>query len=256
MKIRILGAHNVESTTTRCVSLLVDDAIALDAGGLTSGLSVADQRRLKAVLLSHQHYDHIRDIPALALNFSQNGNGIRVYAPSGVRRAIETHLLNGTLYPEFQKSLAAAPAVDFRPIEPYERQQIEGYQVLAVPVNHCQGAVGYQLSDDEGKAIFYTADTGPGLSRCWDGIAPHLILADVTVPNEYEKFARTTRHLTPALLQAELGQFREMKGYLPEVVIVHMNPSLEKDIAREMACVASALSASITLAREGMQLTI
>ena len=63
MNIRILGAHNVESRTTRCISLLIDNTVAIDAGGLTSGLSISAQQRLKALLLTHQHYDHIRDIP-------------------------------------------------------------------------------------------------------------------------------------------------------------------------------------------------
>ncbi len=39
MNIRVLGAHNTESRTTRYMSLLVDGILALDAGGLTSSLS-------------------------------------------------------------------------------------------------------------------------------------------------------------------------------------------------------------------------
>lgn len=63
MRIRFLGAHNTETLTTRLSGLLVDQALALDAGSLTASLTLSQQLSLKGVLLTHQHYDHIRDIP-------------------------------------------------------------------------------------------------------------------------------------------------------------------------------------------------
>lgn len=256
MNIRILGAHNVESKVTRCVSLLIDDTLAIDAGGLTSGLSISAQRKLKTVLITHQHYDHIRDIPALALNLSFNGKSVAVYATPNVRKAIETHLLNGTLYPKFQESPATKPTINFKLIEPYKPQAIDFYKVLAIPVNHYDTTVGYQISDNEGKVIFYTADTGPGLLDCWQHTSPQLLVVDLTVPNRYEEFARQTGHLTPALLYEELIKFRELKGYLPKIIAVHMNPSLEKEIKEEVAIVVKTLNTSITIGHEDMQLTI
>ena len=68
MNIRLLGAHNCESPNSKMVSLLIDGAIALDAGALTSSLSFEAQRKLRAIFLTHQHYDHVRDIPAIAMN--------------------------------------------------------------------------------------------------------------------------------------------------------------------------------------------
>ena len=61
MNIRILGAHNCETRTTGCICLIINDVLAIDAGELTSSLSMSEQQKLKAILLSHQHYDHIRD---------------------------------------------------------------------------------------------------------------------------------------------------------------------------------------------------
>ena len=43
MKIEFLGAHTTETRSTRLSSLLIDDVLALDAGGLTSSLSLAEQ---------------------------------------------------------------------------------------------------------------------------------------------------------------------------------------------------------------------
>ncbi|MDP6043886.1 MAG: MBL fold metallo-hydrolase, partial [Dehalococcoidales bacterium] len=101
MKIRILGAHNCESTNTKLVSLLIDDVLVMDTGGLTSSLSFTDQQKLKAILLTHQHYDHIRDIPAMGMNALLYETKFNIYSTRAVRDALTTHLLNGTVYARF-----------------------------------------------------------------------------------------------------------------------------------------------------------
>ena len=256
MNIRILGAHNCESQTTSCVCFLIDNTLAIDAGGLTSNLSISDQQKLTAILLTHQHYDHIRDIPGIALSLSLRGASIKVYSTSNVRATIETNLLNGKVYPQFQKLPGTKPTVSLNVIKPYEPQMIDGHRILAIPVNHSDTTVGYQVSDNQGKTIFYTSDTGPGLSDCWKHIAPQLLIVDVTLPNVYEEFAKETGHLTPNLLEQELIIFQEHKGYLPQVIAVHMDTGLEQKIKEEIAVVAEALNISITLAQEGMQIHI
>jgi len=254
MNIRILGAHNCESKRWKLVSLLVDDVLAMDAGALTSSLSLPAQQKLKAVLLTHQHYDHVRDIPAIAMNLFLNGGNINIYSIPQVHDALSTHLLNETLYPNFLKKPPENPTLKFIAIEPRKAEQIEGYSIMAVPVNHSVPVVGYQVTSLEGKAVFYTGDTGPGLADCWEHISPHLLITEVTAPNRYEEFAREVGHLTPSLLKQELLSFREIKGYLPRVVLVHMNPGEEKKIQAEVAEVAESLNGSITLAYEGMQI--
>ena len=256
MNIHILGAHNGESQTTSCVCFLIDNTLAIDAGGLTSNLSIADQQKLEAILLTHQHYDHIRDIPGIALNLSQRHGSVEVYSTADVLATIEAHLLNGVVYPEFQKLPDAKPAIRLNVIEPYRPQQINGHSILAVPVNHGVTTVGYQVSDSRGKAVFYTADTGPGLAACWVHINPELLIVDVTLPSVYEEFARQTGHLTPDLLKQELVVFRELKGYLPGVMAVHMYAGLEPEIKEEIASVAEALNIPIAMAHEDMQLNI
>ena len=74
------------------------------------------------------------------------------------------------------------------------------------------------------------------------------------MPNRYEEFAKESGHLTPSLLKQELISFRELKGYLPPVVVVHMTPRLEKEIETEIATVATTLNTRVNLAYEGMRL--
>jgi ribonuclease BN (tRNA processing enzyme) len=256
MNIRVLGAHNCESKNSKLVSLLIDDFLAIDAGALTSSLSFEAQQKIKAILLTHQHYDHVRDIPTIAMNFFLRDATINVYSIPAVCDAVASHLLDDELYPDFRQRPAQEPTVRFTIIQPHQAEQIEGYSILAVPVNHSVPTVGYQVTSPDGKVVFYTGDTGPGLADCWRRVFPQLLIAEVTASDEYKEWSAESGHLTPGLLKEELTSFREVNGYLPQVVVVHMNPALEKEIAAEIAAVGKALSSSITLGYEGMQLSL
>ena len=256
MNIRFLGAHNSETSTVKLVSLLIDDTLAIDAGGLTSSLPIEAQLRLSAVMLSHQHYDHIIDIPALAMNALFYEATVNICSTRAVYDALTTHWLNGTTYSNFLEKPSHKPSVKFTIINTNEEFQVAGYRILAVPVNHSVPTVGYQITSPDGKTVFYTADTGPGLSECWQQVSPQLLITEVTAPNRYEAFGRKSLHLTPSLLKEELISFQKQKGYLPPVVLVHMNPRQEKEIEAEIVSLAEELSASITLAHEGMQINL
>ena len=255
MEIRVLGAHNVESATSRLTCLLVDDILAVDAGALTSGLTLAEQEGLKSILLTHRHYDHVRDIAAIGINTSFFERNVRVHAQADTLQAVSDHFLNGVIYPDFTRIPAAHPALTFCPLEPYERQDIEGYGVLAVPTKH-PATVGYQVTSAEGRSFFYTGDTGPGLSSCWEHVSPDLLLIDVTLPSRLEEHAVSSNHLTPRLFGKELAIFRKARGYLPPVVAIHVSPQLEDEITEEVQRVARELDADISIAHEGMRLNL
>ena len=252
MNIQFVGAHNRESLNSRHVSILIDNVLAVDAGGLTSGLTFPAQQDLKAVLLTHHHYDHIRDIPALAMNFFLQDDLINIYSTKQVYNVMSAFLLNDTLYPNFLKKPPGNPTVRFTEVEPYKAFFIEEYNVLPIPVKHSDYAVGYQITSADGIAVFFTGDTGPDLSNCWERVSPDLLIIDVTAPSRFEEQSKEKGHLTPSLLRQELLSFQNIKGYLPQVITVHMNPDMEREIEAEIAEIACTLSCKISLAQEGM----
>ena len=254
MNIQLLGVHNCESQNTKLTSLLIDDILVVDAGGLTSSLSFPAQQKLKAILLTHQHYDHIRDVPAITFNFAMANAAIDIYSTLPVYETLTTHWLNGNVYPKFLGWPPENPKINFTVIEPYKTKQIEGYSILPIPVNHSVPTVGYQITSPDGKVLFYTSDTGPGLADCWERVVPQLLITEVSAPDRFEELYKSRGHLTPTLLRQELISFRELKGYLPRVVIVHINPGLEEETNAEIAAVADDLDHPISVGYEGMQL--
>ncbi len=256
MKIRILGGHNVETNKTGCNSILIDDVLVVDAGALTSKLSTKEQQNLKAVLLTHQHYDHVRDIPLLGMNFNLFEKTIELYTTKHVYETLAKLLFNDILYPDFTKRPPEKPALHFNIIEPGKTAKIIGYSILPIKVNHAAPTVGYQITSPDGKKVFITSDTGPGLEECWQQISPNLLVIETTLLNRDKDFALQAGHLTAALLQKELESFRKIKGYLPQVILVHMSPFLEKAIKTEVSIVEKELKTKITLGYEGMKINI
>jgi ribonuclease BN (tRNA processing enzyme) len=214
-----------------------------------------DQRKLKAVLITHYHYDHVKDLPMIGMNFAYHGC-LDVYGTTAVFEALSTHLLDGKLYPNFLKWPDLQPALNFIRLEEYERISIDGYGVMAFPVPHGVPSVGFQVTSPEGKSLFFTGDTAGGLSACWEHVSPELLITELSWPQEMEAWARRTTHLSPQLLRRELLEFRKLKGYVPRTVLIHLDPAHESEVAAEVAEIAQELGASITLGREGMTVSV
>ncbi|MGD9730159.1 MAG: MBL fold metallo-hydrolase [Nitrospiraceae bacterium] len=78
MKIRVLGCHGSDQLVGGAAGpvpcgtcgFLLNDSVLLDAGTVGSRLYLHEQRRIQAVLLTHLHFDHIRDLPTLADNLT------------------------------------------------------------------------------------------------------------------------------------------------------------------------------------------
>jgi len=258
MIVRFLGTHNEESDTTRLPAITIDGLLAVDAGGLTSALSRREQEEIAAILLSHGHYDHIRDIAAFAFN-----NAARltpVYGTAVTLEVITTHLLDGVIYPRFagSDSFLKRPVLDLKPLEAFRTVEIQGYRVLLLPVIHPLETVGFAITGPDGPNILYLTDTGPGLDRLWSrlDVNPQLVIIDTTFPNRLAQSASDSGHLCPRMLAAELAAFRQARGYLPPVILVHLSPRYEAEISAEVGLVAAELGAEIRIAREGEQVTV
>ena len=258
MEIQILGAHLAELKGARLTSLLIDDTLAVDAGGLTSALSLPEQKKIKTVLLTHHHFDHTRDLVTLAANAGYYWQGqVIVYALRYTLDIVTTCLLDGKIYTNFlEYPSKEKPTLILEAIEPYRRKIIAGYDVLAVPVKHSVPAVGYQITSSDGKSFFYTSDTTVGISDCWQHVSPQLLITEVAGPNKYGDWLKKAGHLCAGFLKEELIQFRRIKGYLPRIIVIHIGNPYEQEIKEEVAQVAQELEADISLGYEDMKITL
>lgn len=249
MEIQVIGAHQLESAGFRQTAFLVDGVLAIDAGSLSSGLTLNHQRSLVGLLITHYHFDHIRDIPLLGLNVWGHST-LHIHTPAVVRDAVKTHILNDVIWPDLERFPDSEhPAVRFHTLEAGSATNIDKYRVTAVDVPHTVPTVGYRV-ENGGRSLFYTSDLGGGKPSVWDLPTDHLFV-EVTFPNRMDDVAQTARHLTPERLRAELEVYRSRHGALPPVTAVHVAPEHQSEIAAELELLSARLDTPIAIAGDG-----
>src|SRR5690349_13677753 len=138
MDLKVLGCHGGESPKHRASSFVIDGVLGIDAGAVTSGLTLREQRRLSAVLVSHAHFDHVRDLAMLADNRCQMATKPLVIACTPwTLGALRKHFFNNVLWPNFSKIpllCGGGMTLEWFPMRPERVYEVAGYRTRAVLV--------------------------------------------------------------------------------------------------------------------------
>src|SRR5688500_808552 len=122
MRLKVLGAYGASDAEHNLTGYLIDDWFAVDAGTLTSKLSLAQQSRIHGLFITHSHADHIRDTPHLIHNrFSQNRGPLTIFATLEVMDVLAKSVFNGLVWPDFAgliSPMTGKAAVQYRPLTP------------------------------------------------------------------------------------------------------------------------------------------
>lgn len=236
MKLRILGCSGADFSGCKTSSYLIDRSLLVDAGTITSVLSVEEQSEIRQVLITHSHLDHIKGLPSLADSrcFDQASGGITVAGISETVSALREHLFNGILWPDFSRlPTREKPAISFMSVEAEVEYEFGDYVVTPFRVNHTVPAVGF-LVRSRGVALLFSGDTGP-TDRLWE-FAPmaNALIVEVSFPNDMEQLARDSCHLTSRMLATELGKARHLP---PRILVTHSKPQFHTIIQDELRAV-------------------
>lgn len=212
MRLKVLGAYGASDATHNLTGYLLEDRIAIDAGTLTSKLSLLQQAKIEAVFVTHAHADHIRDLPHLIQNrFAQNAPPLTVIAARDVMDRLRMHVFNGEVWPDFENFISpetGKPAVQYRAILPGRKTAVCGANFTAVSVDHSVVAAGVILELDS-QAIIFTGDTGP-TKEIWKRTnrTEHVVavITEASFPNDYQQLADESGHLSPNTLAVELSK--------------------------------------------------
>jgi ribonuclease BN (tRNA processing enzyme) len=236
MKIKVLGCSAVELPNSNLTSFLIDRKILLDAGTIGTALDESAQWKIKHVLLTHAHLDHIKDIPFFADSISMNNKNhhVSVISIPSVIKALKKNLFNDIVWPDFTKiPNPEKPIIRLKSIETGKTFRINGYSVKAFRVTHSAPAVGYLIEDGNSKRLLYVGDLGPSVA-IWKSLKKtgiHGLITEVSFPNRLKNLAIKTGHLTPGLLALELKKI----DILPErIFVAHCKPKYRESVNREL----------------------
>jgi len=236
MRVRVLGCHGAELGECGTSGFLINRSVLVDAGTVCSALTIAEQRKIRYILVSHIHMDHIKSLPLLSENLIENGvtQSIVIVSLKKVIDELKRHVFNDRLWPDFTKiPTPTHPLFQLEAIDEGKALELDDLQVRAFAVNHTVPCAGFLIRDRRG-ALLYSGDTYR-TDRLWKAAAsiPDLKAAmiETSFPDALEGLAAQSKHLTPSLLQREFAKVA--RPDLP-VYVYHMKPRYLAAIRREL----------------------
>ena len=224
MKLRVLGCSGGSVNERFLSCFLLDDHIALDAGGLTNPLTLDEQLGVGHIIVTHTHLDHNCGLPFFVDNiFGRLDEPVVVYGTQAVVDSLSRHMFNDELWPDFTKLPSEdAPTMRFQAIEVEKPFTIGKLTFTPIEVEHLIPTVGFLVDDGDGS-ILYTSDTGP-TDRVWDVASSQdnlkAVITEVSFSNDAGSLARSSGHMTADILAGEL---KKLKKQVP-VLITHTKP--------------------------------
>jgi ribonuclease BN (tRNA processing enzyme) len=237
VKVRLLPSSPLADKQVQTLtSYLIDDALAIDAGSIGLALESDAMERIRDVVITHTHIDHLASLPLLIAEvFDSLDRPITVHATPEVVQVLRKHIFNNLVWPDFEKIDllgGGGPVLVYHETYADEPFRIGDYKLTLVPVNHTIPTVGVFVERGT-VAVAFTSDTYV-TDRFWQvaNQAPGLqaVFVDVSYPNEMESLAEMARHLTPNSLEADLRKL----GREIDIYAVHIKPSSRETVWRQL----------------------
>ena len=236
MEIKILGCYGNSVKNFRTTAYLINESLLLDAGTVTEPLDHKQLKKIKHILISHTHLDHIKDLVFLVDELVMMGEfNIDLISVKQILEIISDNLFNNRLWPDFTVIPSEKNAIiKLREIELEKYTEINGITVKPVLMTHTVYTVGYVIKEGN-RGFMFTSDTGP-TKRFWEvaqeeeGI--EFIIADVSFPNRLESLAKLSGHMTLSMLLDHLDRYG--LGKMP-IYINHIKPIFFDEIFSELS---------------------
>lgn len=235
MKLRVLGCSGGSVKDRFLSCFLLNDRIALDAGGLTGPLTLDEQLRVGHVIVSHTHLDHNCSLPFLVDNvFGRVKEPVVVYGTAPVIECLKKHMFNDELWPDFTKLPSVEePTMRFQEIEVEKPFDIGELTFTPIEVEHLIPTVGFLVEEGPDRSIVYTSDTGP-TDRVWRVASSQrnlkAVITEISFSNDVGTLAHASGHMTPDILASELNKLTQQV----KVLITHTKPGHVSRIEAEL----------------------
>ncbi len=215
-------------------SFLIGEALAVDAGSLGFVLHPDAQARVKHVLLSHSHMDHLASLPSfLDTIFGMQSEPVTVYASQEVLDCMRTDLFNDRVWPNFLAlTVAGRPFLRVQTLRAGESIDVGDLRVTPIPVDHVVPTFGFVVEDAR-SAVVFSADTGPTETLWREANARSnlkAIFLEVSFPDKLQALAQVSKHHTPASFALEVSKVKQPAPFYA----YHLKPRYVSEVLQEL----------------------
>ena len=215
-------------------SYLINGAFAIDAGSLGISLSLADQCKIKHIVLSHAHIDHLATLPIFLENTAESpGTQVTIHGSEAVLEGLRRHIFNDCVWPDLIRATSnSQPLFHLAALEPGRALEISGVRITPIPVNHAVPTMGFLLEEGD-AAVVLPIDTGPTeeLWRCANALPKvDAVFLEATFPNSMVGLAQIAKHLTPGMFAEEVRKL----SHPAKIIAIHIKAALYDEVVGEL----------------------
>lgn len=215
-------------------SFLIDSDILIDAGTGLCELDFARLELIEHVFITHSHLDHICGLPFLIDTVGVGRKSpLRVYATLPTIRALQQHIFNEEIWPDFSKiPTAENPVLEYVEIKPEQELLFGDRRISTVEVDHTVPAVGVFLTTPTGGWCFSgdTHQTDRLFTLINQAKKVDYFFIEAAFPDKEKWLADLAKHLCPSLLFGELQKLNAAC----EIWISHLKPREHDQIQKEL----------------------
>ncbi len=237
MKFRVLGCSGGQIPGYNLSSYLFNNSLLIDAGSTTSVLKLEAQKKIRNILITHVHVDHILGLATLADNlFGQCKTTLNVWGSNEVIAALKSSFFNDTIWPDFSQMTAdtqPCPVMTFHSLVEEEPTTIGDSTVTLIRVNHVVPSAAFLIENNK-KTLLHVGDTGPtekvwALARGKENLCG--VVVEASFPNRLQELADMSLHLTPQTLAQEIEKLGRPSI---SILVTHLKPQYRQEIIKEL----------------------
>ena len=214
---------------------VVDNRVAIDAGSLAMAADKVQKNNIRDVVLTHGHLDHIAGLPLFIDDlFASLEEPISVFALEPVIKVLKQHIFNWDVYPDFTElTNDNGMVLEYCPFDINEVFTVKHLQLKPITVNHKVPSVGFIISDGKTK-IAISGDTAAS-DNFWNELNKEekldAVFVECAFPDNLDRLANASHHLTPKLLINELKKFKDSET---PIFLINLKPMYRKEIILEI----------------------
>jgi cAMP phosphodiesterase len=198
-------------------------------------LTLDEMCLVDSVLLTHSHLDHVASLPLMVDSVaSQRTKPLNVYALAGTIAALQTHLFNDVIWPDFTRIPSEdQPFIRFQEIQAGQTIAFGDKTVEVLPAVHTVPAAGFAVRSGAGCWVF-SGDTerNPAFWARINQLDVALLVIETAFSNRERDLAQRSLHLSPASLAQELDCIARDKRF--PIYITHTKPAETELIMAEI----------------------